>query len=97
MNKFFLKLHVLCLAVALTVVSFLYWPTAFALFPRDVWEWIVWSLPLFAGTAFVSGIIEMSQRSGKSESITLAFSTIVSFLLSLFTAGLALTTRALVM
>jgi hypothetical protein len=53
-----------------------------------------WTLPVLAAVALVSGFGSMAVRSGKSESVLLAISTIAAFVLFFLSLGFAASIRS---
>jgi hypothetical protein len=83
MNKTLLAVHVLSVIIASSLLVYLY-----AFSPRIIHmdhRWLMESIRPFAGIGASTGFWLMAKRSGKSESVVLAISTVVGvavFLLS---------------
>ncbi len=83
-----LRLHILFMAIAVCALAgqlALVRPSLHVDMPGIA---IVLTQRVFAGAAFIAGLVSMAARSGKSESLLLGLSTIAAFFLMLATGYL---------
>jgi hypothetical protein len=80
-----LGLHVACVLLAYTLGGWAYLSLPRITEPAPVQYAAVLEVCLFAASASLTGLILMAGRSGKSERLALAFSTVAAFLLLVLT------------
>jgi hypothetical protein len=76
-----LGLHVACVLLAYALGGWAYLSLPRITVPAPVQYAAVLAVCLFAATGFLAGLVLMAGRSGKSERVALAFSTVAAFLL----------------
>jgi hypothetical protein len=76
-----LGLHVACILLAVSLVGWAYLSLPRTTAPTPAQNAAMLAVCLFAATGFLSGLVLMAGRSGKSERFSLALSTVTAFLL----------------
>jgi hypothetical protein len=80
-RRIFTGVHVACNFIGYTLFGSLLSPILRADDMCFVAMVVLCAIPVFGAVAFVTGIAAMAMRSGKDESLLLAFSTIAAFVL----------------
>jgi hypothetical protein len=78
-----LGLHVACVLLAYSLVGLAYLFPQRTTAPNPLHYGAVLAMGVFAAVGFMAGLAVMASRSGNSERLVLAFSTIAAFLLAL--------------